>query len=151
MSLLTYSLFLCIIIYLFVYLLILTFFLFFSVLCRLVYAGILFVSQQLLERKETFILKEHGLVSGLVLLPSTGLIAGPVGDVTDTGTRTGQRQRKRDELRGSISPLGDDRGKFALYSFIIIFQNTWFPEESCELIKAAPPQHILPIHEFNSA
>lgn len=48
------------------------------------------------------------MFSGVILLSSVSLFAGPVGDVTKTGTSTGQR--KRDQLWG-ISPLTDNNGK----------------------------------------
>lgn len=66
------------------------------------------------------------MFSGVILLSSVSLFAGPVGDVTKTGTSTGQR--KRDQLWG-ISPLTDNNGKsgvgltfvpmFILVSFIL--------------------------------
>lgn len=57
------------------------------------------------------------MISGMTLLFSVTLIAGLIGDVTNAGTSTGQRQRKRDKLGGTISPLADDNGKYALSSF----------------------------------
>lgn len=60
---------------------------------------------KLLKRKKTFILKKHDLISGVNVLSSVSLLAGSVGDVTNAGTGTGQRKRKRDEIWGDyIAP-----------------------------------------------
>lgn len=67
--------------------------------------------------KHSFVLKQH-MISGLILQSLASLIAGFVGDVTNAGTSTGQRQKKRDKLWGTISPLTDDNGKYDLYIYI---------------------------------
>lgn len=66
-----------------------------------------------------FILKTNSLTSGLISLSALSLIAGPLGDVTHTGTRTGQRREKGRKCGVLCRPLATTLGN--LMYFILFF------------------------------
>lgn len=68
-----------------------------------------------------FILKTNSLTSGLISLSALSLIAGPLGDVTHTGTCTGQRREKGRKCGVLCRPLATTLGN--LMYFILFF--TW--------------------------
>lgn len=66
-----------------------------------------------------FILKTDSLTSGLISLSALSLIAGPLGDVTHTGTCTGQRREKGRKCGVLCRPLATTLGN--LMYFILFF------------------------------
>lgn len=78
-----------------------------------------------------FILKTNSLTSGLISLSALSLIAGPLGDVTHTGTRTGQRREKGRKCGVLCRPLATTLGNL-MYFILFFYMKSDFFSIACK-------------------